>query len=388
MKIYLIAGEPSGDLLGSRLMCAIAARYPDTRFYGIGGESMEREGLKSLFDISELAVMGFVEVLPSLPKIMKRFKETISDIEKIKPDIVVTIDSWSFSEQIHKRLRKKKLGIPQVHYVAPQVWAWKKKRAKTMYKYIDHLLTLFPYEPKYFTPYHLPTTFVGHPVIESSVLRGNGYDFRKRYDIEENCKIMAVLPGSRKTEVCRLLPVFLETVHLFYQKHPDFCFVIPTVHTVEDMVREMVEKSGLPIIVVSTESDRHDAFMAADLAIAASGTVALELAMVNVPHLIAYRVSPLSAWIARHFLKIQFVNLSNILLGREIVPELLQQDCNAARILYYADELLQKGTLYERQMEGFAKVREVLGLGEQTPSDNACDAIYKLIKHKQTGKDV
>lgn len=382
MKIYLIAGEPSGDLLGSRLMRAVAAKYPEAEFYGIGGESMEREGLQSLFDISELAVMGFVEVLPSLPKILKRFKETIADIEKVKPDVVVTIDSWSFSAQIHKRLRKKNLGIPQVHYVAPQVWAWKKKRAKTMYKYIDHLLTLFPYEPKYFTPHHLPTTFVGHPVIESHVLCGNGADFRNRHNIEENCKIMAVLPGSRKTEVCRLLPVFLEAVRRFREKNPDFCFVIPTVHTVEDQVREMVEKSGLPIIVVNTESDRHDAFVAADVAIAASGTVALELAMVNVPHLIAYRVSPLSAWIARHFLKIQFVNLSNILLGREVVPELLQQDCNVARILYYAEEFLKKGALYERQMEGFAKVREVLGLGEQTPSDNACDAICKLIKRK------
>ena len=139
MKIYLIAGEPSGDLLGSRLMRAMIAKNPEVEFYGIGGETMEREGLKSLFDISELAVMGLFEVLPSLPKILKRFSQTIADIEKIKPDVVITIDSWSFSARIHKLLRRKKLHIPQVHYVAPQVWAWKKKRAKTMYKYIDHL---------------------------------------------------------------------------------------------------------------------------------------------------------------------------------------------------------------------------------------------------------
>lgn len=379
MKIYLIAGEPSGDLLGSRLMRAMADKCPDVQFCGIGGESMENEGLKSLFDIADLAVMGLAEVIPSIPLILKRIRQTVDDIEKKKPDVVITIDSWSFSARIHKALKKKHLGIPQMHYVAPQVWAWKKKRARTMYKYIDHLLTLFPYEPKYFTPYRLDTTFVGHPVIESSVVWGKGEDFRSRYNIEDHCKIMAVLPGSRKTEVSRLLPVFLEFVRVFKQKHPEFCFVIPTVHTVEDQVRKMVEASKLPIIVVNNEGDRHDVFVASDLAVAASGTVALELAMVDVPHVIAYRVSPLTAWFARHFLHVQFVNLSNILLGREIVPELLQEDCNIDKLLYYAEEFLKKGSLYERQIEGFAKVRKVLGLGEQTPSANACDVILKIV---------
>ena len=383
MKIYLIAGEPSGDLLGSRLMRALVDKCPGVEFCGIGGESMENEGLKSLFDIADLAVMGLAEVIPSIPLILKRIKQTVADIEKQKPDIVVTIDSWSFSARIHKALRKKHLGIPQVHYVAPQVWAWKKKRARTMYKYIDHLLTLFPYEPKYFTPYHLDTTFVGHPVIESSVIWGKGEDFRRRYNIEDDNKIMAVLPGSRKTEVSRLLPVFLDFVKLFKQKHPEFCFVIPTVHTVEDKVRKMVEESGLPIIVVNSESDRHDAFVAADSAVAASGTVALELAMVDVPHVIAYKVAPLTAWFAKHFLHIQFVNLSNILLGREIVPELLQETCNVDRLMHYTEEFLKKDMLYERQMEGFAKVKEILGLGEQSPSANAADVILKLIAEKK-----
>ena len=158
--------------------------------------------------------------------------------------------------------------------------------------------------------------------------------------------------------------------------------MIPTVHTVEDQVRRMVEESELPIIIVNNESDRHDAFVAADLAVAASGTVALELAMVDVPHVITYRVAPLTAWFAKHFLHIQFVNLSNILLGREVVPELLQNDCNVDRIAYYMEEFLKKGSLYERQMEGFAKVKELLGLGEQSPSANAADAILKIIDKK------
>ena len=383
MKIYLIAGEPSGDLLGSRLMRAMIAKNPEVEFYGIGGETMEREGMKSLFDISELAVMGLLEVLPSLPKILKRFSQTIADIERVKPDVVVTIDSWSFSARIHKLMRRKKMNIPQVHYVAPQVWAWKKKRAKTMYKYIDHLLTLFPYEPKYFTPHKLPTTFVGHPVIESSVLWASGEDFRTRFNIEENSRVIAVLPGSRHTEVSRLLPVFLNVVRKLKEKYPDLCFVVPTVQTVEDRVKQMCQESGLPIIVVNNESDRHDAFCASEVAIAASGTVALELAMIDVPHIIAYKLSAMSAWLARHFLKIQFVNLSNILLGREIIPELLQENCNEENILYHVEGLLKKEAVYDRQVKGFPKVKELLGVGEQTPSANACDVILNIINNKK-----
>ena len=173
MKIYLIAGEPSGDLLGSRFMRAMKEKHPEVEFVGIGGESMENAGLKSLFDISDLAVMGLAEVIPSIPKILGLIKKTVQDIEMQKPDVLMTIDSWSFGARIQKIIRRKKLGIPQVHYVAPQVWAWKKKRARTMYKYIDLLLTLFPNEPRYFTPYHLDTVFVGHPVIESVIVNGS-----------------------------------------------------------------------------------------------------------------------------------------------------------------------------------------------------------------------
>ena len=382
MKIYLIAGEPSGDLLGSRLMRAIISKAPETEFFGVGGESMQREGLSSLFDIKELAVMGLLEVVPSIPRILKRIRQTVADIERIKPDVVVTIDSWSFSARIHQALRKKNLHIPQVHYVAPQVWAWKKKRARTMYKYIDLLLTLFPYEPKYFTPYHLKAEFVGHPVIESTVIYGSKTDFRERFNIAPDKKILALLPGSRKNEVARLLPVFLSAAEEFYRKNPDFVFVIPTVQTVEERVKALVKDSSLPIIILNNETDRHDALKASEAAIAASGTVALELAMIDVPHLVAYRVAPFTAFLARHLLKIEFVNLSNILLSRSVVPELLQENCTKEKILYYLNRFLKKDDLYEKQMQGFEKVRQILGVQEQTPSANAADFIFQLVNKK------
>lgn len=383
LKVYLIAGEPSGDLLGSRLMRALQRKTGGkVEFFGLGGDTMEAEGLKSIFDISDLAIMGLVEVIPSIPKVLRHIKNTVADIERVRPDVVITIDSWSFCARVHKALRKKKLGIPQLHYVAPQVWAWKKKRARTMYKYIDALMTLLPQEPKYFTPYHLETVFVGHPVIESEVLHADGAAFRKRFNIPADKRIITVLPGSRKTEVAKLLPVFLESARGLLKQDKNFYFVIPTVKTVAARVKQMTQDCGLPLLVVETQADRYDAFQASEGAIAASGTVALELAICHIPHIIAYKVSKLTAWIVSKIMKIQFVNLSNIMLGRLIVPELLQEQCNSGVIVEKMQELLSCGTLYETQLEGFAKVKETLSAGAQTPSENAADFILQFIGRK------
>lgn len=380
LKVYLIAGEPSGDLLGSRLMRALRRKTAgNVAFFGLGGDTMEAEGLKPLFDISDLAIMGLIEVIPSIPKVLRHIKETVADILRVQPDIVITIDSWSFSARVHQKLRQLKTGIPQLHYVAPQVWAWKKKRAKTMYKYIDALMTLLPQEPKYFTPYHLETVFVGHPVIESEVLQADGNEFRRQYQIPDNKKIITILPGSRHNEVGRLLPVFAEAARRLLAQNPDFYFVIPTVRTVARHVKAEAAKLNLPLLVVESQQDRYNAFRASSAAIAASGTVALELAICHIPHIIGYKVSPLTAFIADKFLKIQFVNLSNIMLGREVVPELLQEQCIAGNIVRYINELLSHGELYHRQMDGFDKVKALLSNGEQTPSDNAADFILDLI---------
>jgi lipid-A-disaccharide synthase len=384
MKYYLIAGEPSGDSLGARLMEAIRRQDKDAVFVGIGGEGMQNQGLHSLFNISELAVMGIAEVIPSIPRILNRINQTVEEIKRQQPDVLITIDSWSFCARIHKKVRALNLNVPQVHYVAPQVWAWKKKRARTMYKYIDLLLTLFPHEPKYFTPYNLDTIFVGHPVIESTMKKTpESENFRKRYQIPQNNKIMLILPGSRHNEIKHLLPDFLETVKKMRAKHFNFTYVLPTVSTVAEHVKQIVTASGLPIIVIETEAERRAAFQNADIAVAASGTVALELAILGIPHVIAYKVPKLTEWIARRCLHIQFVNLTNILLGYEVVPELLQTACNPDNILQYLEQFLDKNILYRRQMENFAKLRQLLGLGEQTPSDNAAAAIIKMLKNRK-----
>ncbi len=378
-KIYLIAGEASGDLLGSRLMKALQ-RKGEVEFFGLGGDTMRRSGLDSLFDISELSVMGLTEVIPSIPRILRRIRQVIADIKERRPDVVITIDSWSFSSRIHKALRKLNLPIKQVHYVAPQVWAWKKRRAKTMYKYIDELLTLLPNEEKYFTPYHLTVDFVGHPVIESAALNADGKAFRQRHNIPASAEIISLLPGSRHNEVSRLLPDFLRAAELLYQQNNNLYFILPTVSMVEKKVRAMLQNTNFPLLVVTGEDERYGAFQASSAAIAASGTVALELAICRIPHIIAYKVSPLTYALAKHLVKIKYVNLTNILLNRLVIPELLQYDCTPENIALNIDDLLKQRDIYNNQMTAFDEIKQYLSDNEVLPSDKAAAIILGLCR--------
>ncbi len=382
LKIYLIAGEPSGDLLASRLMRALKKQTNGAvEFFGVGGETMQSEGLTSLFNISDLAVMGLLEVVPSIPKILQRIRQTLDDIEKVQPDIVVTVDSWSFSIKIHQGLKKRNASIPHIHYVAPQVWAWKAKRAQQIKKWVDHLLMLLPFEKKYFDPYDMPSTYVGHPVIEGGADKGNAAAFRTKYGIPTDAFVMTVLPGSRKTEVKFLLPIFEQVVQRMKQKYQNLTIVIPTVQTVANKVRKITASWPVPVILVLGEKERYNAFAASSVALAASGTVSLELSMAGVPHVIAYHVSPLSAWLARKLLKIKYVNLVNILADEEIIPELLQERCNFNEIVRKLDELINTSGSLEMQ-----KAQKVLsGLGQNDallPSEKAGNCICNLIKKK------
>ncbi len=383
MLVYLIAGEPSGDMLGVRLMRALKTAEPEIQFAGVGGENMEKAGINSLFDITDLAIMGIAEVIPSIPKVLRHIRETVADIAAKKPDVVITIDSWSFSARVHKALRKKGIKVLQMHYVAPQVWAWKKGRAKTMHKYIDRLLTLFPNEPAYFTPHGLKTDFVGHPVIESSMINANPQDFLNKYNIPAEKQVALILPGSRHNEVANLLPVFLETAVELKKNHPELYFVLPTVKTVEKRVRNILAEKGADVLVVNTQEDRYAAARAAKMAIAASGTVALELAIVNVPHLIAYKAPKITAWLVRHISDIKYVNLTNILLDTLIVPELLQEDCTKEKLLATAEDLLnEKSEPHKRELAGFKDLRMALGFGQTYPSQKAAEIILQAVKER------
>ncbi|MBR6231857.1 MAG: lipid-A-disaccharide synthase [Alphaproteobacteria bacterium] len=374
VKVYLVAGEASGDLLGARLMRALKhQKNEEVAFYGVGGETMQAEGLNSLFDIKDLSVMGFMEVIPSVPKILRHLKEIISDIKQIQPDVILTIDSYSFSIRVHQAIKKNKIDIPHAHYVAPQVWAWNKGRTKILPKWVDHLFCLLPNEPEYFTPYGLPTTFVGHPVIEGGADKGEAQKFRTQYNLDEKTPVLALLPGSRKNEIKTLLPVFMQVAEKVSETHPDLFVVVPTVQTVADKITLQMKDWKIPHTIVLGERARYDAFAAANVAIAASGTVSLELAMAKVPHLIAYRLNAVTAFLAKLVLKIKYVNLINLLQDKEIIPELLQENCTVKKIFDTAENLFQNS--HQDVLPSLKK----LGLnGNESPSEKVASCLLKL----------
>lgn len=380
LKIYMVTGEPSGDLLGSRLMHALK-NEADVSFAGVGGESMQAEGMETLFPISDLAVMGIFEVIPHLPKILGRIKQTLDDIEAKKPDIVVTVDSWSFSKQIHLGLIKRGIKVPHIHYVAPQVWAWKSSRAKQIKKWVDHLLMLLPFEAKYFAPYGVAYTYVGHPVIEGGSDKGNAARFVTMHNLSQKDFILTILPGSRKTEIKYLLPVFEQVVEKMAQLHPNLKVVLPTVETVKDKIEKAIAHWKVPVLIVTGEMARYDAFAASTMALAASGTVSLELAMAGTPHIIAYKMNKLTGWVAGYLLrkKIKYVNLINILSDEQIIPECLQDACNLDKIMLELNKLQGQGG--KTQMQKARKALEMLGAGEAlTPSQKAAKEVLKIIK--------
>ncbi|MBO4519666.1 MAG: lipid-A-disaccharide synthase [Alphaproteobacteria bacterium] len=380
--IYLIAGEPSGDLLASRLMNALKEKTNGkVRFAGVGGETMIANGFESLFDSSELAVMGLAEVIPSIPRIMARIRQTVDDIVAKKPDVVVTVDSWSFCARVNKGLRSLNTGIPQMHYVAPQVWAWKKRRAKTCGRYIDRLMALLPYEAKYFEPYGLKVDYVGHPVVEGGAAKGNGAAFRKANDIPEQTKLLCVLPGSRRSETKYLLPAFKGAVEILARKYPEMHVVMPTVVTVEKTVREATADWALPVHIVTGEANRYDAFAACDAALAASGTVALELAMAKVPYTIAYQTSWFTARLIRMLVTGKYANLVNIMAGREIVKEHLLEDCTPEKLAAEAEKLLDDEAYRTTLTHDAFDVLKTLGAEDPVPpSMKAAEAVLETAR--------
>ncbi len=376
--IFVVAGEPSGDVLGARLMAALKKETVGAvQFVGVGGARMEEQGIKSLFPMAELSVMGAAEVIPNLPRILARIGDTAVAVERMRPAALITIDSPDFSFRVAKRLKGK--GIKLIHYVAPSVWAWRPGRARAIAGFLDHLLTLLPFEPKYFEAEGLATTFVGHPVVESGADAGKGVDFRRRHGIGKAETLIAVLPGSRVGEISRLHAIFGEALFLLAKKVKEFRVVVPTVDAVAGMVRDAAAQWSVPTLVVQGEKEKYDAFAASDLALAASGTVALELAMAKTPAVVTYRINPITAWIVRRLIKVRFVHLVNLILDREVVPELLQESCRGDFLAAALEDLLLDEGRRRRQIEGCTEAIKQLGLGGPSPASRAAKVVLRVI---------
>ncbi|MFS2009975.1 lipid-A-disaccharide synthase [Azospirillum sp. CT11-132] len=385
--LFLIAGEPSGDALGARLMAA-AKRLTGgkVRFVGIGGEKMMAEGLVSLFPMAELTLFGIFELLPHLPNLIRRIDQTVAEIIRIRPDAVVGIDSPGFTVRVAKKVRAAAPAIPLIHYVAPTVWAWKPKRAAKYATIYDHLLAVLPFEPPYFEREGLACTFVGHSVVEGGAGKGDGAGFRDRHGIAPADRVVAILPGSRKGEVSRLLPDFRATLERLQPAHPTLVAVVPTVATVRDRVAAAIADWPVRAVLVEGDAEKYDAFAAAEAALAASGTVSLELALARLPTVIAYRLNPVTVALYRRLIRVKYVNLVNLMLDRMLVPELLQQDCRPDRLAAELARLLDDPAARQAQIDGVAEVARWLGQGDTPPSERAARTVLDVIAERRLNR--
>ncbi len=385
MNIFVIAGEPSGDKLGGALMQGLRTLEPDVVFDGVGGPLMQAQGLSSRFDMSELSVMGIAEVLPKYRSLMRRINETAAAVVNTVPDVLVTIDSPDFCLRVARRVKAANPNIRTAHYVAPTVWAWRPGRAAKMAQMVDQVLALFPFEPPYMEAAGMVCNFVGHPVVAEPVATdADAMAFRERHGIGD-APCLLVLPGSRRGEVGRLAPIFAEALRLVLAARPEIRVVLPAASSVAALVAELTRDwPGAPIIldprgqtVEAEATERRAAFRAANLALAASGTVSLELAAAGTPMVIAYDMNWLSRQLVTRMLQVDTVTLVNLVSDTRVVPEFLGANCMPKAI---ATSLLQVMADPDTQREAMALTMQRLGQGGEAPGLRAARAVLDRIR--------
>lgn len=390
--VFVIAGEPSGDALGAALIRALRQRTEGrVRVAGIGGEQMQEEGIDSLVPLSELAVAGLAEVLPHAPRLLRHIRETVAAIRAMRPDAVVTIDSSGFCWRVAHGLRRHGETLKLIAYVAPMVWAWRPGRARRMARWYDHVLTLLPFEPPYFERVGLAASHVGHPVLESGAGRGDAARFRTRHGIGPDELVVTVLPGSRGGEVGRLLPEFGAALDRLDRIVGPFRVALPTVATVaETVARGIVNWPGRPIVLRGSgekgREEKYDAFAASRAALAASGTVALELALARLPMAVAYRLNPLTEALLDRILKVRQVNLINLLLGRVLVPEHLRDDCVPEKLAASLEALIRDERVRSAHLAGYDEAIERLRGNGASPSLAAADRVLAIVASRRDGR--
>ncbi|NVN35992.1 lipid-A-disaccharide synthase [Komagataeibacter swingsii] len=375
--IWIMAGEASGDVLGGRLMAALLALCPDVRFAGIGGDRMQAQGLHTLFPLRDLAVMGLMEVLPRIRHLSRRLDQAVADITARRPDLVITIDSPGFTLRLLRRIAP--LSIPRLHYVAPQVWAWREHRVREFPGLWDRMLCLLPFEPEFFARHGIEARFVGHPVLQSGADTGSGAAFRARHGIAADAPVLVLMPGSRRSEAPRLLPVFGRMLAIVQRRVPGIVPVVPVAPVIADIVRQGVAKWPVQPVIVTDVDDKHDAFAAADAALTKSGTSTLELAIANVPMAVTYRVNPLTAAMARRLIRVPYVAMVNLLSGHRLVPELLQERCTPELLAQTVERLLGDQQSRSLQRAGFGQIRAALRGPGADPAQAAAAEIMDLL---------
>jgi len=370
LTVALVAGESSGDILGAGLMQAIKARHPDVEFIGVGGARMEAEGLKSYFPLERLAVMGLVEVLGRLPELLSRRKRLLRTLVDVRPDVFIGIDAPDFNLDLELKLRR--AGIKTVHYVSPSVWAWRQKRVLKIRDGCDLMLTLFPFEAKFYDAHQVAVRFVGHPLADAIPLCADRDAARALLNLTTDAPIVALMPGSRGGEVARLGSLFLDAAERLRGLRPGIRFVMPCASPERrTQLEQMLAGRDLPLTLIDGRS--HEALAACDAVLIASGTATLEALLYKRPMVVAYRVAPLTFSILKRMVKSAYVSLPNLLAQRLLVPELLQEAATPEAMAQLLSPLLEHG---EVQTEGFDEIHRTL---RRDASSQAADAVLELV---------
>ncbi len=391
--IFILAGESSGDRLGAALMKRLREETNGAvTITGVGGEAMIDQGLEPVFPMADISVMGLVEVVPHLKRIRSRLREASEAIAATGPDAVVTIDAQVFSGLLAKRVKRTAPETTLIHYVAPTVWAWKPWRAKKLAKYLDRVLALFPFEPPYFEKEGLICDFVGHPVVERSagLPMNAGEALRADLGISADAKVLLVAPGSRSSEISRLGGPFGEAVTQLADLYPTLEIILPVAAAVAEEVTavtqawpaktHILDPRGMPF--EQAETRKFAAFAAADFALAASGTVTLELAAFRVPMIVGYRMPKLNEFVARRVMTVDTGTLVNIIVGEKIVPEYWQDDCNGTSLANALSQLIEDKKARDQQITGFDRAFEALGEGDALPSLRAARSVLTALSEK------
>jgi lipid-A-disaccharide synthase len=383
-RIFIVAGEHSGDLLGGKLLEALKAKAGPAAFEfgGLGGEHMEAAGLHSIFPMSEVAVMGPAAILAHLPKLLRRGFQAVDATLAFNPDALVIIDSPELTHRIAKRLRKARPEIPIVNYVSPTVWAWRPGRARKMRPYVDHLLALLPFEPEAHARLGgPPCTYVGHPLIEKAawIDARDTEALRAKLGLAPGLPVLVVLPGSRVSEVTRVMQPFGEAIALLEKRIGPVELILPAVPSVRPLIEQGLASWPRRPHLILGEEDKFAAFKLASAALAASGTVTLELAVTGTPMVVAYRVGALWAFVLRRLIAAPTVVLANLVLGENAFPELLQENCTPAKLAAAVEPLLSDTPERRAQLAALGRIREKMFLPEGTPSAKAAEAVLEVL---------
>ncbi|MEY0875794.1 lipid-A-disaccharide synthase [Providencia manganoxydans] len=377
LTIGLVAGETSGDILGAGLIRALKEQVPDARFVGVAGSLMQAEGCEAWYEMEELAVMGVVEVLGRLPRLLSIRKDLTERFTQLQPDIFVGIDAPDFNITLEGRLKSK--GIKTIHYVSPSVWAWRQKRVFKIGRSTNLVLAFLPFEKAFYDRFNVPCRFIGHTMADAIPLQVNQLAARQRLGIPDNAKCLAILPGSRHSEVEMLSADFLKTAAILNQHFTELHIVVPLVNQKRREQFETIRQQVAPELKIHLlDGQARDAMIAADAALLASGTAALECMLAKCPMVVGYRMKPFTFWLAKRLVKTPYVSLPNLLAGKEIIKELLQEECQPEKLAQQLMPLLEGGEQVEQLKATFLQLHQLIRCDADR---QAADAVLDLVRN-------